>query len=88
MTRASRSAAIAAAGLALLWPGDPLGAHDLARSESRLNVEGSAVECQLIVDLLGFPGVDEDGNGAISYAELDRSIASVFARVKEHFVLR
>ena len=65
-----------------------MGAHDLARSESRLNVRGSAVECQLIVDLLGFPGVDEDGNGAISYAELDRSIAGVFARVKEHFTLR
>jgi LPXTG-motif cell wall-anchored protein len=66
----------------------PLSAHDLARSESRLKVQGAVVECQLIVDLLGFPAVDDDGNGAVSYAELDRSIAAVFARVKEHFRLR
>jgi hypothetical protein len=62
-------------------------AHDLARSESRLDVRGSTVECQLIVDLLEFPGVDQDGNGTISYSELDRSIAEIFARVKEHLVL-
>jgi hypothetical protein len=83
-----RGAALAGAGLVLWWSGTPLVAHDLARSESRLTVQGASVECQLTVDLLGFPGVDEDGNGAISYPELDRSIASVFARVKEHFVLR
>jgi hypothetical protein len=62
-------------------------AHDLARSESRLEVRGSTVQCQLIVDLLEFPGVDQDGNGTISYSELDRTIADVFARVKEHLVL-
>src|SRR5262249_16412834 len=63
-------------------------AHDLARSESRLEVRGSTVQCQLIVDLLEFPGVDQDGNGTISYSELDGSIADIFARVKEHLVLR
>ena len=63
-------------------------AHDLARSESRCTIQGPSVECELIVDLLEFPGVDSDGNGTISYAELDRSIGGVFARVKEHFRLR
>jgi hypothetical protein len=66
----------------------PLSAHDLARSESRLDVQGRDIGCSLTVDLLEFPAVDVDGNGKISYEELDRSIASVFARVKEHFVLR
>lgn len=65
-----------------------LSAHDLARSDSRLEVHGSTVDCQLTVDLLEFAGVDQDGNGSISYAELDRSIAAVFTRVKEHFVVR
>lgn len=65
----------------------PVLAHDLARSESRLEVRGRTVQCQLIVDLLEFPGVDQDGNGTISYAELDQSIADIFARVKQHLVL-
>lgn len=63
-------------------------AHDLARSESRCTIQGPDAQCQLIVDLLEFPGVDLDGNGTITYAELDRSIAAVFADVKAHFVLR
>jgi hypothetical protein len=63
-------------------------AHDLARSESRCTIQGAEAQCQLIVDLLEFSGVDQDGNGTISYAELDRSIAAVFADVKEHFILR
>jgi hypothetical protein len=66
----------------------PVLAHDLARSESRLEVQGAVVECQLVVDLLEFPDVDQDGNGTISYAELDRSIADVFAQVKANLVLR
>ena len=63
-------------------------AHDLAKSESRLEVNGNEIHAVLIVDLLAFSGVDGDGNGRISYEELDRSIASVFAGVKEHFVVR
>jgi len=63
-------------------------AHDLARSESRCTIQGASIDCELIVDLLEFPGVDRDGNGTISYAELDQSIAGVFARIKEHFRLR
>jgi hypothetical protein len=72
----------------LLTLASSLSAHDLARSESRLEVQGRDVRCSLTVDLLEFAGVDGDGNGVISYEELDRSIGQVFARVKEHFVLR
>jgi len=72
---------------ALLLPSSAK-AHDLARSESRCTIQGASVECELIVDLLEFSGVDTDGNGTISYAELDQSIAGVFARIKDHFQLR
>lgn len=78
----------AATGTLLILIALPIWAHDLARSESRLEVHGATVQCQLIVDLLEFPGVDQDGNGAISYAELDRSIADIFASVKANLVLR
>jgi len=74
--------------LVVLVTASPVLAHDPARSESRLEVQGAVVRCELIVDLLEFPGVDQDGNGTISYAELDRSIADVFARVKANLVLR
>jgi hypothetical protein len=72
-------------GLAVLR--SPVLAHDLARSESTLDVRGASVQCQLIVDLLEFPDVDQDGNGTISYAELDRSIADIFGRVKDNLLL-
>jgi hypothetical protein len=78
----------AAAALACFALALPVLAHDLARSESRLEVQGAVVQCQLIVDLLEFPGVDQDGNGTISYSELDRSIADVFARIKANLILR
>jgi hypothetical protein len=83
-----RGICAALGALMMLAVVSPVLAHDLARSESRLEVQGAVVQCQLIVDLLEFPGVDQDGNGTISYAELDRSIADVFARVKANLVLR
>jgi len=84
--RSARSACSAFPLVLLL--ATPLVAHDLSRSESRCTIQGAAAECELIVDLLAFDGVDDDRNGVVSYAELDRSIASVFTRVKEHFLLR
>jgi hypothetical protein len=64
-----------------------LSAHDLATSESTLRVTGREVAGTLIVDLLPIAGVDANGNGVVTYDELDRSIASVFAAVKEHYVV-
>ena len=49
----------------------------MARSSARITT----------IDLLEFPSVDEDGNGGITIAELDRSIGDVFARVKAHLVM-
>ena len=48
---------------------------------------GREVAGTLIVDLLPIAGVDANGNGVVTYDELDRSIASVFAAVKEHYVV-
>jgi hypothetical protein len=73
--------------LSLLAWAAPLAAHDLARSESRLEVHGAVVQCELTVDLLEFPGVDQDGNSVVSYAEFDRSIADIFAAIKAHLTL-
>jgi hypothetical protein len=84
----SAVSACAAFPLLLFVLAVPVVAHDLGRSDSQLNVQGSTVECQLTVDLLEFPGVDQDGNGMVSYAELDQSIAGIFDRIKEHFVVR
>jgi hypothetical protein len=59
-------------------------AHDLGQSESTFEPRGSAVAATMTVDLLGFPGVDDDRNGRVSYSELDESIAEVFALLKTH----
>ena len=83
------SACSAAHVVFLVWLfASPTTAHDLARSESRCTIQDASTQCELIVDLLEFPGVDADGTGTISYAELDQSIAEVFGRIKEHFQLR
>ena len=64
-----------------------LQAHDLNQSESRLEVDGPVVRATTLVDLLEFPGVDADRDGRVSIAELDRSIAAVFATLKSHLTL-
>jgi LPXTG-motif cell wall-anchored protein len=83
-----RGVCAALGALVVLVIASPVLAHDLARSDSRLEVQGATVRCQLIVDLLEFPGVDQDGNGTISYTELDRSIADIFTRIKANLILR
>lgn len=64
-----------------------LTAHDFSQSESTLTIDGSTVSVQLRLNLLEFPGVDANGNGVVSYDELDAGIERVFAAVKEHYVL-
>jgi hypothetical protein len=59
-------------------------AHDLSQSESIFEPRGTAIAATVTVDLLGFPGVDADRNGRVSYDELDASIADVFAQLKTH----
>lgn len=62
-------------------------AHDFSQSEATLTIAGRAVNVLLRVNLLEFPAVDADGNGVVSYEELDRAIEPVFAAVKAHYVL-
>jgi hypothetical protein len=64
-----------------------LAAHDFSQSESTLTLDGPTVNVQLRLNLLDFPGVDANGNGVVSYEELDAAIERVFAAVKEHYVL-
>ena len=64
-----------------------LAAHDFSQSESTLTLDGAAVHVQLRLNLLEFPGVDANGNLAVSYEELDGAIERVVAAVKEHYVL-
>jgi hypothetical protein len=61
-----------------------LGAHELGQSESVFEARGAAVVATVTVDLLEFPGVDDDRNGRVSYDELDAAIADVFAQLKAH----
>ena len=75
------AAALAVAASASLF------AHDLATSESTLRVNGRDVAGTLTVDLLPIAGVDANGNGVVTYEELDQSIAGVFAAVKEHYLV-
>ena len=62
-------------------------AHDLGQSASRLDVRGTVVVDSLTIDLLEFPSVDADRNGAVSYQELDRSINDVFTIIKQHLIV-
>jgi hypothetical protein len=66
----------------LLLHAGMLHAHDLRQSESIFEARGAAVAATITIDLLGFPGVDDDRNGRVSYDELDAAIADVFARLK------
>jgi HupE/UreJ protein len=61
--------------------------HDVSRSESRLEVHGTEVAGTLTLDLVEFPGVDVNGDGFVSYEELDRAIDRVYAALKGHFVV-
>ena len=62
--------------------------HDVSQSESRIDIHGRQVRVALHLNLLELGYVDKDGNGFISYDELDNSIGRVYTDIKQHFVLR
>ena len=62
-------------------------AHDVSRSESVLVIDGATVRVQFSINLLEFKGVDANGDGRVSYDELDARIEQVFTVIKQHFVL-
>jgi hypothetical protein len=65
-----------------------LHAHDLARSESVVTVRGPDVRARLTLDLLAIAGVDTNGDGDVSYGELDEKIDRIYAIIKDHFTIR
>ncbi len=62
--------------------------HPLSHSLSRLDIEGRNVRVTLTLDLLELSGVDRDANQLVSYEELDATIESVYARIRQHYGVR
>ena len=63
-------------------------AHDVSQSDSKIEVQGKDVTVSLRLNLLELPYVDLNGDGFISYDELDHSIDRIYADVKQHYALR
>ena len=65
----------------------PAAAHDLYRSESRLEVRGREVRAAFTFNLLDFPGVDQNGDKRISQEEFDAAFDRVYAGILQHYSL-
>ncbi len=79
-------AAVAIVSLVIL--ARPAVAHQFSTSYSRVVVSRAEVRVTFIVDLLALhsgPAVDADGDGAVTYDELDAAIERVFAAVKANY---
>jgi hypothetical protein len=66
----------------------PITAHDLYRGESRIFIHGREVHDTLTLNLLDFPGVDQNGDKVISKDEFDRSFDRIFETLQQYYVLR
>lgn len=62
-------------------------AHDVPRSESRIDVHGREVRVEFRLDLLELGYVDRKGTGFVSTDELDNSINRIYQDFKQHFVI-
>jgi hydrogenase/urease accessory protein HupE len=62
--------------------------HEVSQSDSRLEVHGHEVRVAFRLNLLELGYVDANGDGFISYEELDNSIGRVYADIKRHYVLQ
>ncbi len=62
-------------------------AHDVSQSDSKIEIHGHEVHVTFRLNLLELGYVDTNGDGLISYDELDNSIARVYAAVKQHYLL-
>ena len=65
-------------------------AHDMARSESRVEVQGRDVRVALTVNLseLRDPVLQFDRTGRITVADLDHNIGAISASLQRHYVVR
>jgi hydrogenase/urease accessory protein HupE len=88
-TRASSFAGRAAIRILLctLALGAPVAAHDLYRSESRLEVRGREARAAFTFNLLDFPGVDQNGDKRVSQEEFDAAFVRVYAAILQHYSL-
>lgn len=64
-------------------------AHDIVRTESKIEVRGSTARAALLVNLpeLKGPSIPFDATGRITADELDRVIPEIFAVVRGHYKL-
>jgi hypothetical protein len=63
-------------------------AHDIPRSESQIDVQGRNAQVTLKINLLELNYVDANGDGLISYDELDKVIDRVYAEIRKNYILR
>jgi hydrogenase/urease accessory protein HupE len=66
----------------------PLKAHDLYRSESKLEVRGREVKATFTFNLLDFQGVDQNGDKVVSQQEFDQAFDRVYAAILQHFSIQ
>src|SRR5579863_1562763 len=65
----------------------PLAAHDLCRSEARLEVRGREVRAAFTFNLLDFPGVDQNGDKRVTDEEFNAAFDRVYAAILSHYSL-
>jgi hydrogenase/urease accessory protein HupE len=82
----TRRCLLAAASL-FLAAASTLAAHDLYRSESRLEVHGREVHAAFTFNLLDFPGVDQDHSKSVTEQEFDAAFDGVYAAILQHYAL-
>lgn len=60
-------------------------AHDVSRSQSRLDVRGVEIQGSVTLDLVEFPWIDVNHDAVISYDELEPAIERIYAALTAHF---
>lgn len=63
-------------------------AHEMSQSISRLTVDGTEIRAVLQLNGLELPGLDRNGDGRISFEEIDRVIEAVYADVRQNYIVR
>src|SRR5258708_2257160 len=68
-----------------MFPGLVLG-HDISASQSRIDLQGRIARANIRVNLLELKYVDVNGNGVVSYDELDAAIDRVYNDIKQNYI--